>query len=224
MRKSLASEFVGSLLLTAIVVGSGIAAQILSPHDLGIELLENALATTAGLYVLILLFQPVSGAHFNPVVSLLAWGKRQLSGRQTLSYVIAQIMGCTSGALLANAMFGRRLLEVSTRHRLTGPHALSEVIATFGLLILIFGLSQLGKSVNIPAAVGAYIGCAYFFTSSTSFANPAITVGREFSNTFAGIAPSSVWGFVGAQMVGLLLAVGFLQLISVSTTTSEIKD
>jgi len=199
--RRLFAEFLGSALLATIVVGSGIAAQNLSPSA-GLELLENALVTGAGLFVLILIFSSVSGAHFNPVVSLVDAVLGTTSWRQVWTYVAAQVAGCVSGAILANIMFASAAVSWSTHHRASGPHLVSEVLATAGLVLVIFSLARNGKHTFTPAAVGAYITAAYFFTSSTSFANPAITVGRMFSNSFAGIAPQSVPGFILAQLVG----------------------
>lgn len=202
------SEFLGSALLAATVVGSGIAASQLSPNDVGLQLLENALATALGLAVIIVVLAPVSGAHLNPVVSIAdaAFGLR--SWAEVSRYIPAQILGCIAGAVLANLMFGEPAVAWSTTDRLTWPHALAEVVATAGLVIVIFSLVRSGRSSLAPLAVGAYIGAAYFFTSSTSFANPAITIGRMFSDTFAGIAPGSTLGFIAAQLVGG--AIGFV--------------
>lgn len=201
------AELLGTGLLVTVVVGSGIAAQRLSPDDVGLQLLENAAATAVGLYVLILVFGPVSGAHFNPVVSLAdaLLGRRSggLPLVQVPLYAVAQVLGAIGGAVLANAMFDLAAVSVSDTPRGGGHLWLSEVVATTGLLLVIFCLARSGQSAVTPAAVGAYIGGAYFFTSSTSFANPAVTVGRIFSDTFAGIAPASVPGFVVAQLMGL---------------------
>jgi glycerol uptake facilitator-like aquaporin len=202
LRRRLAAEFLGSAFLTAVVIGSGIAAQRLSPGQTGLELLENAAATAAGLYAIILMFGPVSGGHFNPVVSFADAAFGGLSWRDAAAYLPAQVAGCITGAIAANLMFALNAVSISTKHRASGAHALSEVIATAGLILVIFALSRAGRAVSTPAAVGAYIGAAYFFTSSTSFANPAITIGRMFSNTFAGIAPSSVPVFIAAQTGG----------------------
>lgn len=196
------AELLGSALLAALVVGSGIAAQRLSPGDTGLQLLENAFATALGLPVLILVFGPLSGAHFNPVVSLVDSASGLRSWRDTGVYIPAQIAGCILGALLANLMFGDPALSISTTDRLTPAHFLAEVVATAGLILVIFALARTGRANLTPAAVGAYIGAAYFFTSSASFANPAITIGRIFSDTFAGIAPSSAPGFIAAQLLG----------------------
>jgi glycerol uptake facilitator-like aquaporin len=202
--RRIAAEFLGSALLAAVVVGSGIAAQTLST-DVGLQLLENALVTALGLTVLIWLFAPVSGAQFNPVVSLVdaALGSRPWA--DVARYVPAQIVGCVAGAVLANLMFGLSAVSWSTTDRATAPHFLAEVVATAGLVLVIFGLARAGRVTLIAPAVGAYIGAAYFFTSSTSFANPAITIGRMFSDTFAGIAPSSAPVYLAAQLVGGLV-------------------
>ncbi|MCU1551666.1 MAG: aquaporin family protein [Glaciihabitans sp.] len=196
------SEFLGSVLLTAVVVGSGIAAQNLSPSDVGLQLLESAIATALGLFALILIFAPVSGAHLNPVVSLVdaALGLRRW--RDLVVYLPAQVVGCIVGAILANAMFGLPAVTFSVNARLTAPHFLGEIVATAGLVLVIFSLARSGRASLAPAAVGAYIGAAYFFTSSASFANPAITIGRMFSDTFAGIAPTAAPGYVAAQLIG----------------------
>jgi glycerol uptake facilitator-like aquaporin len=200
------AEAVGTLLLVAVVVGSGIAAQRLSPNSPGLELLENALATGAGLVALILAFGRVSGAHFNPVVTL---ADRVLGGTTTRDgciYVVAQIAGACAGCVVANVMFGVAAINVSTHARSSGALWFSELVATFGLLIVILGVVRTARAEIAPFAVGAYITAAYWFTSSTSFANPAVTVGRTLSNTFAGIRPSSVPMFVVMQLAGGLLA------------------
>jgi glycerol uptake facilitator-like aquaporin len=199
--RRVAAEFVGSAGLSVVVIGSGIAAARLST-DTGLQLLENALVTALGLAVLILVLQPASGAHFNPVVSLV---DAALGGRRwadVARYVPAQIAGCVVGAVLANLMFGLAAISWSTTDRATWPHLLAEVVATAGLVGVIFALVRTDRAALVAPAVGAYIGGAYFFTSSTSFANPAITIGRMFSDTFAGIAPASVPAFLGAQLVG----------------------
>jgi glycerol uptake facilitator-like aquaporin len=199
--RRVAAEFVGSAGLSVVVIGSGIAAARLST-DTGLQLLENALVTALGLAVLILVFQPASGAHFNPVVSVV---DALLGGRRwtdVARYVPAQVAGGVVGAVLANLMFGLTALSWSTTDRATWPHLLAEVVATAGLVGVIFALVRTDRAALVAPAVGAYIGAAYFFTSSTSFANPAITIGRMFSDTFAGIAPASVPAFLGAQLVG----------------------
>ena len=189
------------------MVGSGIAAAQLSPGDVGLQLLENAAATAAGLFTFILMFGPVSGAHFNPVVSLVDASFGGLRWRHALAYIPAQVAGCITGAIAANAMFALSAVSISTHHRASPSHLFAEVIATLGLLLVIFSLARSRRGSLAPAAVGAYIGAAYFFTSSTSFANPAIDVGRMFSNTFAGIAPASVPAFVVAQLFGAAVAI-----------------
>jgi arsenate reductase len=201
------AEAVGTALLVAVVVGSGIAAQRLSPDNTGLQLLENALATGAGLVALILAFGSVSGAHFNPVVTL---ADRILGGTTTGDcsvYVIAQVVGACVGCMAANVMFSLAAINVSTHARSSGALWFSELVATFGLLIVIFGVVRAGRATLAPLAVGAYITAAYWFTSSTSFANPAVTIGRTLSNTFAGIKPSSVPMFVVMQLMGGLLAI-----------------
>jgi glycerol uptake facilitator-like aquaporin len=205
----------GTGLLVMMVVGSGIAAQQLSPSDVGLQLLQNSTATALGLTVLILTLGPVSGAHFNPAVSLVDWvlGRRSGTGltlTELGAYAAAQTVGGISGSVMANAMFEVGT-AISAKDRVTPGHLLGEVVATAGLILLIFSLAATRRSALAAPAVGAYIGAAYWFTSSTSFANPAVTVGRIFSDTFAGIAPSSVPGFVIAQAVGA--AVGIVLLL-----------
>ena len=219
--RRLSAEFLGSGFLAAIVIGSGIAAEHLSPGDTGLQLLENAAATAAGLFAIILMFGAVSGGHFNPIVSFVDAVFGGLRWRDAAAYLPAQVGGCMAGAIVANLMFSRAAVELSTTHRASPAHFLSEVIATLGLLLVIFALARSGRSQSTPAAVGAYIGAAYFFTSSTSFANPAITVGRSLSNTFAGIAPSSVPSFIGAQVLGGLAAVGLLVVLYPSITPEQ---
>jgi arsenate reductase len=222
--RRLLAEFLGSAFLAAIVVGSGIAAQHLSPGNTGLQLFENAAATAAGLFAIILMFGPVSGAHFNPVVSFVDAAFRGLPWRDAVAYLPAQVAGCIGGAVVANVMFAEPVVSLSTKHRASGPHFLSEVVATLGLLLVIFALARSGRSRSAPAAVGAYIGAAYFFTSSTSFANPAITVGRMFSNTFAGIAPSSTPLFIAAQVVGAGVAVLVIKALYPDVTSVEASD
>jgi arsenate reductase len=207
-----------------LVIGSGIAAQQLSPGNTGLQLLENAAATAAGLYAIILMFGPVSGGHFNPVVSFVDAGFGGLSWRDAAAYLPAQVAGCVTGAVVANVMFSLAALQVSTKQRASPAHFLSEIFATLGLLLVIFALARSGRSRSAPAAVGAYIGAAYFFTSSTSFANPAITVGRMFSNTFAGIAPSSAPSFIAAQIVGGVVAFAAIKTLYPAITADEAAD
>ncbi len=215
-----AVEFVGTGALVAVVVGSGIQAAKLSP-DVGVQLLANSLATVFGLGVLILLLGPVSGAHFNPAVTLAAWWTGRRDGRDgrdgegtglrdVAAYVPAQIAGAIGGAVLADAMFAEPLVHWSTHDR-WAPHLwLGEVVATAGLVLLVFGLARVGRAHLAPAAVASFIGAAYWFTSSTSFANPAVTIGRAFTDTFAGIAPASVLPFIAAQLVGLAVGVALV--------------
>jgi glycerol uptake facilitator-like aquaporin len=211
--RRLTAEFLGSAFLAAIVIGSGIAAQRLSPSGSGLELLENAAATGAGLYAIILMFGPVSGAHFNPVVSFADAALGGLSWRDAAAYLPAQVAGCVTGAVAANLMFSEAAVSLSAKHRASGAHALSEVIATAGLVLVIFALARSGRTAAAPAAVGAYIGAAYWFTSSTSFANPAITIGRMFTGTFAGIAPSSAPVFIAAQAGGGVAGVLIVRIL-----------
>jgi arsenate reductase len=211
--RRLLAEFLGSAFLAAVVIGSGIAAQRLSPGDAGLQLLYNSAATAAGLFAIILMFGAVSGGHFNPVVSLVDTALGGLSRRDALAYVPAQVAGCITGAVAANAMFGLAAVSISDHHRASAAHAFAEVVATLGLVLVIFALVRTGRSATAPAAVGAYIGAAYWFTSSTSFANPAITVGRVFSDSFAGIAPASVPTFVAAQLAGGAVAYGVIAIL-----------
>ncbi|HET6873824.1 MAG TPA: MIP/aquaporin family protein [Acidimicrobiales bacterium] len=222
--RRLAAEWLGSALLAALVIGSGIAAQELTPGDLGLQLLYNASATAAGLYAIILMLGPVSGAHLNPVVSFVDAAFGGLRWRDALAYLPVQVAGCVSGAVLANIMFSRAAVTVSTHHRGTGAHFVSEIVATAGLLLVIFALARTGRSSTAPAAVGAYIGAAYWFTSSTSFANPAITVGRMLSNSFAGIAPSSAPTFIVAQIVGGVVGAGLIKVLYPAITPAEASE
>ena len=219
--RRLAAEFLGSAFLAAIVIGSGIAAQRLSPGNTGLQLLENAAATAAGLFAIILMFGPVSGAHFNPVVSFADAALGGISWRDAAAYLPAQVAGCVTGAVAANLMFAEAAVSISTKHRASGAHALSEVIATAGLILVIFALARSGRLAAAPAAVGAYIGAAYWFTSSTSFANPAITIGRMFSNTFAGIAPSSAPVFIAAQIGGGIAGVLIIKMLYPALTPAQ---
>ena len=221
LTRRLLAEYLGSAFLAAVVIGSGIAAARLSPTDIGLELFENAAATAAGLFTIILMFGPVSGGHFNPVVSLVDASFGGLRWRDALAYTPAQIAGCITGAITANAMFAQTAITISTKHRASPSHLLAEVIATLGLLLVIFALARTKRGNAAPAAVGAYIGAAYFFTSSTSFANPAIAVGRIFSDSFAGIAPASVPGFVAAELVGGIAAIVVLRTLYPNVTPDE---
>ncbi|MEW2119054.1 MIP/aquaporin family protein [Streptomyces sp. NPDC005474] len=219
LRARAAAELLGTALLVAVVIGSGIQATELT-KDVGVQLLANSVATVFGLGILILLFGPVSGAHFNPVVTLAEWwtarrGGDGVTAREVAMYVPAQIVGAIAGAILADAMFGEPLVEWSTHDRSAGHLLLGEVVATAGLILLIFGLARTDQLRYAPVAVASYIGAAYWFTSSTSFANPAVTIGRAFSDTFAGIAPGSVPGFVGAQVVGAVVGLALVALVFV---------
>ena len=211
-RQALA-EFLGSAGLVTVVIGSGIAAQRLSPDDVGLQLLENALATGAGLVALILAFGPVSGGHFNPVVTLADRFFGGVTDRQVGAYLPAQLVGGAVGAIAANLMFDLPAVTVSAKVRSGGGLWLSEVLATFGLIVLIFALVRAGRAALAPFAVGAYITAAYWWSSSTSFANPMIDVARTLSDTFAGIAPASVPMFLVAQLVGSALAVAVVAVL-----------
>jgi glycerol uptake facilitator-like aquaporin len=224
LERRLLAEFLGSAFLAAVVIGSGIAAQQLSPGNTGLQLLENAAATAAGLFTIILMFGPVSGGHFNPVVSLVDASFGGLRWRDALAYLPAQVAGCIAGAIAANGMFAEAAISISTKHRASPAHLLAEVIATAGLLLVIFSLARTRRLASAPAAVGAYIGAAYFFTSSTSFANPAISIGRIFSNTFAGIAPASVAGFVIAQLVGGAVAIITVRALYPDVTSADAAE
>jgi glycerol uptake facilitator-like aquaporin len=210
-RKAFA-ELLGSALLAAAVVGSGIAAQRLSPGDTGLQLLENSLVTGAALVALITALGPVSAA-FNPVVTLAERAFGALSSRAAVVYIACQTAGCCLGVVVANLMFDLDAVSVSSRSRDTGPLWLGEVVATFGLVLVVFGTVRSGRGRHVAYAVGGYITAAYWFTSSTSFANPAITIGRTLTDTFAGIAPGSIAMFVVMQLLGGALAVGAVALL-----------
>ena len=209
----LVSEFLGTCLLVCIVVGSGIMATNLS-LDIGVQLLINTVSTVFGLMVLIQLLMPISGAHFNPVVTLINLIQKNISISTFMKFSIVQTAGAITGAILANAMFNYALIESSTQIRSGSNLFLGEVIATAGLILVINLLVSQEKTTLIPVMVASWIGSAYFFTSSTSFANPAVTVGRMFSDSFAGIAPSSVLQFMAAQVIGALLGLGIFKVVS----------
>jgi glycerol uptake facilitator-like aquaporin len=220
-RQALA-EFLGSAGLVTVVIGSGIAAQRLSPDDVGLQLLENALATGAGLVALILAFGPVSGGHFNPVVTLADRFFGGVSNRQVAIYLPAQLAGGIVGAVVANLMFDLSAVSISGKERAAGGLWLSEAVATFGLVVLIFALVRAGRAALAPFAVGAYITAAYWWSSSTSFANPMIDLARTLSDTFAGIAPSSVPMFLLMQLVGGAAGVAVVALLY--PTVAEVAD
>jgi glycerol uptake facilitator-like aquaporin len=201
------AEAIGTAFLLIAVVGSGIAAQRLSPHDTGLELLENAMATGAALVAIILALGPISGAHLNPAVSAVDAALGGLRRGELVVYCVAQVGGGIAGTVLANAMYGLSPVTASQHTRGGSGVLLAEVVATFGLLLVIAGVTRAGHSGAAPFAVGAYITGAYFFTASTSFANPAVTVARSLSDSFAGITPSSVPGFVAMQAIGAVAAV-----------------
>lgn len=216
--RRLLAEALGTGLLVTAVVGSGIAAASLSPTDVGLQLLENAVATAAGLAVIILLVGPVSGAHLNPAVSLADWwlGRRRGTGLtlgEVGAYSVAQVAGGILGAVLANLMFDLPAVRWSTHDRTSGHVLLGEVVATAGLIAIVFALARSGRAGLSAAAVAGYIGSAYFFTSSTSFANPAVTIARAFSDTVAGIAPASVLPFVLAQLLGGAIGLGLVAVL-----------
>ncbi len=210
LSRRLAAEGFGTTLLLTVVIGSGIMGERLAGGNVAIALLANTLATGAGLVVLITIFGPISGAHFNPAVSMVAALRQELSLLEAAAYVAVQFTGAISGAWLAHAMFGEAVFQVSSKLRDGLPLMLSELVATFGLVLTILATIRLKPSFT-PAAVGLYIASAYWFTASTSFANPAAAVGRTFSNTFAGISPGSLPGFIGAEIAGALAALVFAQ-------------
>lgn len=224
LSRRLLAEFIGSAFLAATVIGSGIAAAELSPGDTGLQLLENAAATATGLFTFILMFGPISGAHFNPAVSLGDAAFGGLKRRDLLAYIPVQVAGCVVGAVVANLMFGLTAISISTHHRASGAHLFAEVVAALGLLLVIFSLARTRRGSIAPAAVGAYIGAAYFFTSSTSFANPAIDIGRMFSDTFTGIAPASVPAFIVFQLVGGAVATAAIRALYPDITPEEASE
>ena len=217
------AEFLATALLVAAVVGSGIAAQTLSPNDVGLQLLENTIATAGALFAIIVVFAPISGSHLNPVVTIVDCAIGRRSWSDAIAYIPAQVIGAIVGAIVANVMFDRAAIETSTKVREGSNIYFAELVATFGLVLVIFLLVRTGRAMEsvvvVPAAVAGYITAAYWFTSSTSFANPAVTIGRAFSDTFAGIAPASVPPFIVAQIIGAALALG-----AVIFLTTQAKD
>lgn len=218
------AEFIGTAFLLAVVVGSGIAAERLSPGDVGLQLFENAAATAGGLVALILAFGAVSGAHFNPVVSIADRVFGGLTDRELAAYAGAQVAGAITGAIVANLMFSLPAVEWSTKIRTGGGLWLAEAVATIGLLVVIFGVVRSGRASAAPIAVGTYIGAAYFFTASTSFANPAVTIARAFTDTFAGIDPGSVGPFIAAQLAGggAATALVWFLFVNIETVADEV--
>ena len=212
------AEFVGTAFLLAAVIGSGIATVRLSPHDVGLQLSENSIVTGAALVALILALQPVSAA-FNPIVTLVERALGAVNTRDAAVLIVAQVAGGIVGAVVANLMFNLSAVNISTHHRNGWGLLLGEVVATLGLLVVIFGTVRAGRSDRIASAVGGYILAAYWFTSSTSFANPAVTIARMFSDTFAGIAPTSVGPFVLMQLVGGLLGFALIRALYPNTST-----
>ena len=208
-----AAELVGTAFLTLCIIGSGIAATRLSPGDQGFQLLLNALATGLGLAAIVLAVGTVSGGHLNPAITLVGYLTKELAGRAALVDVGAQLAGAAFGAVVANVTFGLPAVELAERSRSTGGLWASEVVATLGLVLVVFGLLRAGRAPAVPYAVGAYIAAAILFTSSTSFANPAATIARSLSNTFAGIAPASVPMFVLAELAGALLGLGVVVVL-----------
>ena len=216
LARRLGAEAVGSAFLLIAVVGSGIMAQTLSPSDVGLQLFENAAATAGALIALIWVFGGVSGAHFNPAVTLVARLRRELDSREAIAYVAAQLVGGCLGTVIANVMFFTQtdaLISVSQRSRSSAGELVAEVVATFGLLVVIHGTTRNAPSHMVAVAVGVWIGGAYFFTSSTSFANPMVSVARTLSDTFAGIQPSSAPGFILMQLIGAVGAWAFIRWI-----------
>ena len=213
LTRRVVAEGIGTGFLVIAVIGSGIMASRLSPHDAGLELLANAAATAAALIGLILIFGAVSGAHFNPVVTLVDRAFGSITTRESALYISAQIMGGVLGAALANLMFELPAIELSTKTRSSPALWLSEIIATVGLLLVIHGCVRTGRANVVAFAVGIWIGGAYWFTSSTSFANPAVTIARTLSDTFTGIKPSSAPMFIVMQLVGALIAYGLIRLL-----------
>jgi len=211
--KKVLGEYLGTTLLVAIVVGSGIMATNLS-QDVGVQLLINTISTVFGLVVLIQILGPISGANFNPVVTMVDLIQKRTNIVTFVQYVVAQTAGAITGAILANGMFSHSLIEISTKARSGGNQYLGEIVATAGLILIINLMIHQEKTALIPVIVASWIGSAYFFTSSTSFANPAVTVGRIFSDSFAGIAPECVLKFIAAQILGALIGLGLTKVLT----------
>jgi arsenate reductase len=222
------AEFLATALLVAAVVGSGIAAQTLSPNDVGLQLLENTIATAGALFAIIVVFAPISGSHLNPVVTIVDCAIGRRSWSDAIAYIPAQVVGAIVGAIVANVMFDRAAIETSTKVREGSNIYFAELVATFGLVLVIFLLVRTGRAMEsvvvVPAAVAGYITAAYWFTSSTSFANPAVTIGRAFSDTFAGIAPLSVPPFIIAQIIGAGLALAAVVFLTTQAKEEAVSE
>ena len=222
------AEFLATALLVAAVVGSGIAAQTLSPNDVGLQLLENTIATAGALFAIIVVFAPISGSHLNPVVTIVDCAIGRRSWSEAIAYIPAQIAGAMAGAIVANVMFDRAAIETSTKVREGSNIYFAELVATFGLVLVIFLLVRTGRAMEsvvvVPAAVAGYITAAYWFTSSTSFANPAVTIGRAFSDSFAGIAPASVPPFIIAQIIGAALALAAVVFLTTHAKEEAVSE
>lgn len=222
------AEFLATALLVAVVVGSGIAAQTLSPNDVGLQLLENTIATAGALFAIIVVFAPISGSHLNPVVTIVDCAIGRRSWSDAIAYIPAQVVGAIVGAIVANVMFDRAAIETSTKVREGSNIYFAELVATFGLVLVIFLLVRTGRAMEsvvvVPAAVAGYITAAYWFTSSTSFANPAVTIGRAFSDTFAGIAPASVPPFIVAQIIGAALSLGAVIFLTTQAENEVVSE
>jgi glycerol uptake facilitator-like aquaporin len=222
------AEFLATALLVAAVVGSGIAAQTLSPNDVGLQLLENTIATAGALFAIIVVFAPISGSHLNPVVTIVDCAIGRRSWSEAIAYIPAQVAGAIVGAIVANVMFDRAAIETSTKVREGSNIYFAELVATFGLVLVIFLLVRTGRAMEsvvvVPAAVAGYITAAYWFTSSTSFANPAVTIGRAFSDTFAGIAPASVPPFIIAQIIGAALALAAVVFLTTHAKEEVVSE
>ena len=222
--RRLLAEFLGTVLLAAVVVGSGFAAQNLSPGQAGLELAENAIAIALGLGVIVLVLAPISGAHLNPVISLIDSLLGRRPWRDAITYIPVQIVGCIAGTILANLMFGHAAVTISGIDRSSPGHFLGEVVATAGLVLVVFLLARQGFERFAPIAVGAYIAAACFFTSSASFVNPALTIGRMFTNGFVGIAPNCVLGFIGAQLIGGAIGYALVRLLTSSAPVAATEE